>query len=128
MKERENADKSKPATVAPVEGGGLLSAFSLIRKTSSVKKTVRSESVYAAIPFSGFSSFLSSLTTFWGDIDQWSVCLDKLEGALEYRQVKGGTAKWKKVYGNVIDLRLYIFEKADHKDNKLKAIANFDIK
>lgn len=47
---------------------------------------------------------------------------------MEFRQVKGGTTKWKKVYGNVIDMKLYIFEKSDHKDNKSKSIANFDIK
>jgi hypothetical protein len=50
-----------------------------------------------------------------------------VEGALEYRQVKGGIAKWKKVYGNVMDMKLYVFEKSEHKD-KSKAIAIFDIK
>lgn len=51
---------------------------------------------------------------------------DKLDGWLDFRQVKGGITKWKKIYASVIDLKLYLFDK-EQKD-KTKAFANFDIK
>lgn len=101
-KEREHEKNKGNLLGAVVEEKNILS--SLMRKTSMVKRNRAESSVTAAIPFS-----------------------EKIEGVLEWRQVKGGQVKWKKAFGIVLEMKLYIFEKPEHRDNRSKALANYDI-